>query len=90
MGALGWVTAMGGRVRISGDWRDTLWGQMLVVAVVLGVASIALLTEKGVGAAIHVVALLVLLGSGALFVYALLRVLKVLPVIKGRRRTNDR
>jgi hypothetical protein len=71
---------------LSGDWRDTFWGNVLYFSVAPVSAAAAVAFDDGFRPFVRVIAAALGVASLGLFIYALLRVLKVVPVVRGKRR----
>jgi len=71
---------------LSGDWRDTLWGHVLYISVGPVSAAAAVTFDDGFRPVVRVIAAVLGVASIGLLLYALLRVLRILPVVRGNRR----
>jgi hypothetical protein len=71
---------------LSGDWRDTLWGHVLHIQIGLVSAAAAITFDGAAAQAVRVIAAILGVVFVGIFFYALLRVLKILPVVRGARR----
>jgi hypothetical protein len=71
-------------VGFSGDWRDSGWGQVAFFGVIPTSAGAAVASDGGYQAEPRIVGAVLSVLFALLVLYAVLRVLKVLPVHRGR------
>jgi uncharacterized membrane protein YfcA len=72
----------------SGDWRDTGWGHVVYLGVIPTAITAAVATDHGYRPVTRISAAVLSVLFGFLVLYAVLRVLKLIPFRKGRRRRS--
>jgi hypothetical protein len=73
-------------VGLGDDWRHTFWGTVIYLAMIPAGLAAGVTFDGGFQPAVRVIAAALGVVFVGLIIYAVLRVLQVLPVVRGARR----